>query len=246
MIPSLNRTPAAGLSFRRRRVSKWKILIWTLVIVLLAVPITSGVVGWVLTHPAKKPLTTTPASVGLAYDDVTFTSRDGTKLRGWWLPGGDEQRVVVMAHGFRGNREGEPALPTAQALVAQGISVLLFDFRNSGESDGEMTTVGLFEKEDLLAAIDYVEGAGHGGQGIGLLGFSMGAATALMAAADAPEVQAVVADSPFSDLQTYLGENMPHWTHLPDFPFTSVILWELPYLIGHDPKEISPIAAVDR
>lgn len=234
------------LSFRRRRVSKWKIALWTLAVLILAVPLISAFVAWNLTHPAKKPLEHSPEAYGLAYETVEFASFDGTKLRGWWLPAAQTDRVVIMAHGFRGNRAQDPALPTAKVLVEQGISVLQFDFRNSGESEGELTTVGLFEKEDLLSAVSYVQQQGHGANGIGLLGFSMGASTALMAAADSPAVEAVVADSPFADLHTYLGENMPHWTHLPDFPFTSVILWELPYLIGHDPKEVSPIRAVDR
>ncbi|MGZ4134941.1 MAG: alpha/beta hydrolase, partial [Tumebacillaceae bacterium] len=121
-------------SYRRKR-NKWlRLSIALLILLVLSVPLISGFVGWSLTHPAHKPIEATPKSVGAAYQDVSFASTDGTTLRGWFLPAGDNSRVVVFAHGYRGNRADKPALPTAKQLVDSGISVLLFDFRNSGES----------------------------------------------------------------------------------------------------------------
>jgi hypothetical protein len=52
-------------------------------------------------------------------------------------------------------------LGDAQMVVAHGYGALLFDFRNSGESDGDLTTLGLLEANDK--EIFVVEGAGHGG-----------------------------------------------------------------------------------
>jgi uncharacterized protein len=233
--------------YRRRTRNKWlRLSVVLVVLLLLAVPLISGFVGWSLTHPAHKPIEATPRSVGAVYQDVSFASTDGTTLRGWFLPAGDNSRVVVFAHGYRGNRADKPALPTAKSLVDSGISVLLFDFRNSGESDGKLTTVGALEKDDLISAVKFMESKGYGKQGIGLIGFSMGAATSLVAVADLPEVKAVIADSPFADLTTYLHENMPYWTHLPDFPFTNVILWELPKMIGFSTDEVSPVLAAPK
>jgi len=194
---------------------------------------------------AKKPIEITPKSIGVTYQDVEFASADGTTLRGWFLPSFTNDRVVVLAHGYRGNRVADkPSLPTAKYLTERGFSVLMFDFRNSGLSDGDLTTVGLNEKTDLLAAIDYVKSQGYGGSGIGVLGFSMGAATSLMAAADTKDIKALAVDSPFSDLDSYLRENLPYWSHLPSFPFTPLMMWELPMLIGHTPSEVSPLQAV--
>ena len=50
-----------------------------------------------------------------------------------------------------------------------------------------------------------------------LLGFSMGASTAILAAAESQDVDAVIADSPFSDLTSYLDENLSVWSNLPSF-----------------------------
>lgn len=240
------------LSFRRRKRRPYlRIALILLALIALVIPSVSGYVAWSLTHPDKKPLAATPDSVGLTYQDIEFSSADGTLLRGWFLPAtgsaATNDRLIVLAHGYRGNRlSDKPSLPTAKALVENGYAVLMFDFRNSGLSDGTLTTVGLLEKDDLLAAVRYAEGQGYGSQGIGLLGFSMGAATSLLAAADAPQVKALAVDSPFSDLKSYLQENLPHWSHLPEFPFTPVILRAIPLLIGHDTGEVSPIQAVDR
>jgi len=232
---------------RQRRITPLRAAFFVLIILVVAVMGVSGYVAWSLTHPAKKELEAAPDQLGLAYENVEFQSKDGTLLRGWYLPAATNERVVVMAHGYRQNRMGDkPALPTAQKLVEAGFGVLMFDFRASGQSDGDMVTVGLLEQEDLQAAIRYVQGKGYASQGLGLQGFSMGAATSLLAAAGNQDVQAVVADSPFSDLEPYLHENMPHWTHLPDIPFTPVILWELPLLMGHSPSEVSPIAGLEK
>ena len=240
--------PSSSLSYRRRRrLTPLKLLVWVLVLVVLLIAGISTYVAWTLTHPDKKAVDITPKSIGVAYEEVDFPSADGTKLRGWLLKSYNPDRVVVMAHGYRGNRiSDKPALATAKALVVKGYTVLMFDFRNSGLSDGSLTTVGALEKDDLLAAIHYVKNNGYGDKGIGLLGFSMGASTSLLAAADAPEVNALIVDSPFSDLTSYLKENMTYWTHLPNVPFTQLILWEIPTLIGHTPNEVSPLAQADK
>jgi dipeptidyl aminopeptidase/acylaminoacyl peptidase len=226
--------------------TKLQISLIVVAAVLLLIPLLSGYVTWSLTHPEKKPVEITPKSINVTYQDVEFTSTDGTVLRGWYLPAKSNARVIVLAHGYRGNRVSDkPALPTAKYLVEHGFSVLMFDFRNSGMSDGDLTTVGLNEKSDLLSAIQYVKKEGYGSQGIGLLGFSMGASTSLMTAAESKDVGAVAVDSPFSDLDSYLRENLPYWSHLPSFPFTPVMMWELPMLIGHSPTEVNPLQALD-
>ncbi|MBL0387266.1 alpha/beta hydrolase [Tumebacillus sp. ITR2] len=232
---------------RRRRITPLRVGLALLVLLLLAVPGFTGYVCYSLTHPAKRPVTINPEMLEMAYQDVTFASADGTKLSGWFLPAGGNDKLVIMSHGYTGNRVGDkPALPTAKALVEHGISVLMFDFRNSGMSDGSKTTVGAEEKNDLLSALKFAESQGYGGKGIGFMGYSMGAATSLVAAADAPEVKAVIADSPFADLTDYLHENLPYWSHLPNFPFTALMMWEIPLVTGHETSEVSPVGSAEK
>ncbi|MHB9146360.1 MAG: alpha/beta hydrolase [Symbiobacteriia bacterium] len=211
-------------------------------------------VGWGLTHPKRGAVNETPASVGLAFETVQFPSDvDGVTLRGWFLPAPAQNpahlspKTIILSHGYAGDRleKGVPALGLAKVLVGAGYNVLMFDFRNSGLSDGNITTVGYYEVADLLGAIHYLKQARAGqAQHVGLIGFSMGAVVSGLAAAREPAAEAVIMDSPFADLRSYLADNMPHWTHLPDFPFTWVILHTLPLVEHVDMRAVSPLAVM--
>lgn len=169
--------------------SRWiKISVTAIILFIIAVPALAGYVGWQLTHPHKKPLASNPSQLHLAYEDVQFPSPyDQTILRGWYIkPEVPTDKIVIFAHGYRNNRVGEDSvLPTAKALRDQGIATLLFDFRNSGESDGSLTSVGEFESKDLIGAVNYVKKLAY--KKIGLMGFSMGASTSIMVAPQVPE-----------------------------------------------------------
>lgn len=203
-------------------------------------------VGWSLTHPARKAIDAVPS--GIPYRDVHFGSeQDGLTLAGWFLDASSD-KTVIMVHGYRDNRlqENVPGLDVARGLTDQGYNFLTFDLRDAGQSQGDMTTIGVNEQRDVAGAIDYVRSLGAPGRHIALLGFSMGAATALLTAPTHPEVQAVIADSSFSDLYPYLQENLPLWSHLPAFPFTPLILAIEPAITGVNPHQADPIHAVPR
>jgi pimeloyl-ACP methyl ester carboxylesterase len=207
----------------------------------------SGYVGWQLTHPAKKAVIDSPANYQLNFEDIQFKSRgDSLQLQGWFLPSSQSDKTVIFAHGYRMNRSQDtlPALALAKSLINEGYQVVLFDFRNSGNSEGEVTSVGEFEKNDLLGAIDWVS-ANHPSQTI-LLGFSMGGTAAILAAAEEPYVQAVIADSAFSNLKSYLTDNLSTWSHLWKYPFTPLIMNILPLLTGLHPEKVNALSAVDR
>jgi fermentation-respiration switch protein FrsA (DUF1100 family) len=219
-----------------------------IVVIVLICTAVSGYVGWNLTHPLRKAVDSSPADYGLTYTEVQFPSRvDSVALRGWFLPaaGQGNVRTLIFAHGYAGNRleTGLPALALARSLVQAGYNVLMFDFRNSGQSEGKLTSVGQFEVNDLLGAVDWVA-ADHPGN-IGVVGFSMGATTSILAAAQSPAIAAVVADSPFANLKQYLQDNLSVWSHLPNFPFTPMIMHILPPLTGIDASSVDANKAVD-
>jgi pimeloyl-ACP methyl ester carboxylesterase len=142
-----------------------------------------------------------PTNYDLSYEEVAFTARDGVKLRGWWIPAPDSipapAPTVVVCPGQEGSIDGD----TAQIvpLHRAGFAVLAFDFRGHGRSDGALVTLGVREKDDLLDALDYLH-LHHGVQRVGVLGFSMGASAALMAAAESARIVSVVADSGYASL----------------------------------------------
>ena len=217
-----------------------RILGGILIFAALAVLGISAYVGWNLTHPVRKPVTKTPESVGLPYQNITFPSRvDHLDLSGWYIKAPHARAIVIEAHGYGQNRDNEkPVLPVAKALYQKNISTLLFDFRDSGESPGTMVTVGDLEQRDLFGAVDFAQKLGY--KHIGIIGYSMGASTTAIVGPEDPQVQAIVLDSPFADLVTYLDQSMPVWTNLPNFPFTPVLLTEAPLLLGVNPYSVSP------
>ena len=138
----------------------------------------------------------TPADLGLAYEEVRFTTDDGVTLSGWLVPSGRETRTaVVVLHGFGGHRL--PELAAFVPWLQERHHVLQFDFRGHGESGPGRTTLGQHERRDVAAAVRFLESRGLGP--IALFGISMGAAIAINSAPDLP-VAAVVADAPFAEL----------------------------------------------
>lgn len=203
-------------------------------------------VAWTLSHPGRKPVDVTPQ--GLPYRDVQFTSAvDHLKLYGWFFDAGSD-KTIVMVHGYRDNRlqDKVPALDVARGLIAHGYNFLTFDLRDSGRSEGSMTTIGVYEQRDVIGALDYVRSLGTPGQHLALLGYSMGAATSLLVAGQDSRVEAVIADSPFADLYPYLEENLSVWSHLPPFPFTPMILGLEPAITGANPHLAAPVRVVPK
>ncbi|MFE1627620.1 alpha/beta hydrolase [Brevibacillus reuszeri] len=209
-------------------------------------------VTWRLTHPVRKPINMEPGDFGICHaESIQFQSREqAIALAGWYLSAEKNGykangSTLLFAHGYSQNRLEPhlPALSLAARLLEAGFDVLMFDFRNAGESSDSLTTIGLREQQDLLGAIDYAASV-HPEKRLGVVGFSMGAATALLVGGVDSRIQAIVADSPFYSLQEYLEENLPQWTGLPRFPFNWFILTFSPLLLGANPRHVKPYQAV--
>jgi len=154
-----------------------------------------------LIAPRFDRTTTTPADLCLPYEDVWFTTSDGLRLHGWYVPAERPRGTVIFLHGHGGTPA--PDLVYVPAFRERGFSVLLFDFRAHGQSEGRFTSIGYFERWDLAAAVRFLEKRGV--RRIGLLGFSMGAVVAMAAAGDLPNVAAVVADCGFAELRSVVA-----------------------------------------
>ncbi len=128
-----------------------------------------------------------PARLGLAYRDVTIETSDGVHLQGWFLPSRGPQRGTVLF--FHGNAQNIGAhLPNVAWLPDQGFSVLLFDYRGFGRSQGKPTLEGV--GLDGEAALRQVFGlAGVDPDRVVVFGQSLGAAIAISALARSPERQ---------------------------------------------------------
>jgi alpha-beta hydrolase superfamily lysophospholipase len=133
-----------------------------------------------------------PGRLGLPFKAVAFPSRDGITIRGWHIPAHSRRATVVICPGHFGSMHSD--LVYVPWLCDAGYDVL-FDWRGRGRSDGGATSLGILERRDLLGALDWL--TDQGVERLGVLGFSMGAAVAIATSPLAPNIAAVVADSPF-------------------------------------------------
>ena len=142
-----------------------------------------------------------PFEMAVEAEEVALRTADGVGLHGWFLPRPETCRVVVAMHGYRGNKT--QLLGISSNFWRMGFNVLLFDFRGRGASESAPMSMGLWEVEDLAAALDWLSERLPAAS-VGLLGFSMGAVVALLGGAD-PRVRAIVADSAFPDQRAVLA-----------------------------------------
>ncbi len=119
----------------------------------------------------------------------TIDNRRGQKLSAV-LHGTLGERLVVCCHGMLSAKDGDKHIALAEALAAQGMATLRFDFSGRGDSEGELFDMTYSAQvEDLGAVLDW---AGRSGVlRLGLFGSSMGGAVALLAAARDERVVAV-------------------------------------------------------
>ena len=173
----------------------------SLVLVILAV-VAWGIAAIVwngskqLIYPPRRFPAATPADYGLEFEPVSFKSRGGITLRGWFIPASDSERALIVCHGYSG--DCSPDLVYVPLLHTAGYHLLFFDFRGHGASDGNYTSLVYFERDDVLAALDYFRSRGI--SRVGLLGFSMGGAVALATAPLSPLVVGVISDCTFAEL----------------------------------------------
>jgi hypothetical protein len=136
-----------------------------------------------------------PAQVGLSNaETVTFATDDGLTLNGWFVPAaGASTGTVIVFNGNAGNRAYRSDL--AARLAAQGLAVLLFDYRGYGENLGSPTEEGL--ALDARAARRYVlSRADVDARRLVYFGESLGSAVAVRLAVEHPP-HAVILRSPF-------------------------------------------------
>jgi len=122
------------------------------------------------------------------FEDVSFTTGDGLELTGWYVP--SKNRAAVIA--FPG-RKG-PQRQT-RMLVRHGYSVLLFDRRGEGDSEGDPNAVGWAGDRDIKAAIAFLrERPDVDADRIGGIGLSVGGELMLETAAETDALKAVVSE----------------------------------------------------
>lgn len=143
---------------------------------------------------------------GLVKHDVYFESEDGTQLHGWYCPVENPRAVVLFAHGNAG------AVPHRWSrlrwLTEQlGVSVLAFDYRGFGRSEGKPSEEGLIA-DARAARAELAKLASVSEKEIVLYGRSLGGGVMVQLAAD-DGAQALILESTFTSLPEVANHKLP-------------------------------------
>lgn len=240
--PVVHRTISA--SGRRRTLA---LVLGGIVALKLAV---LGIVGWIGSERAIHPRRIQEEQDLPDYDfagvaqTVRFPSLDGTSLAGWFIPAGQARAAaVILLHGYGNSRP--QLLPHADYLHRAGYHVLLIDFRNRGESGGDVVTIGAMEPLDVRGAVSYLRTRAEVDPArIAVQGVSLGASAGILAAVFDQRIAAVVAESAFTDLAGTIARSFTHFIGLPSFPFTPVTLFIAERRLGARAANVRPVDAI--
>ncbi|MEE9608004.1 MAG: alpha/beta fold hydrolase [Myxococcota bacterium] len=185
------------------------------------------------------------ADLGLDYEEVEFPAVDGSTLRGWLVPGAKGAPVgVATVHGGGGDRRN--FLPIVPFLHEAGYPVLLFDCREHGVSDGAGRGIGLAfrERHDVSSAVSFLKHE-RGLARVAVIGTSMGGASALLAAAADPSIDAVVAENPWTRVLDLARDTSLNDSQAPDAVLQLVrdaAVWRIG--ATGEPEPIDVVAAI--
>jgi uncharacterized protein len=183
----------ASTLWRSRRVSDkvwWR---WVRRFLLAAATVVAGyvivapfLVSYVLTHSARAFV---PADrVGARHEDISFTTSDGLRLRGWYVPSKNGAAVISFP-GRKGTQK------PARMLARHGYGVLLFDRRGEGASEGDPNGWGWNGYRDVDAAVRFLRNRPDVEPNrIGGIGLSVGGEMMLEAASKSRGLKAVVSE----------------------------------------------------
>jgi dipeptidyl aminopeptidase/acylaminoacyl peptidase len=190
---------------------RWWLLLSVVVIVILLTAAYAGLSVYkaydYTTTPRQAIGSASPADEGLQYENVTFPSAadDGVRLTGWWIPNPNGHRVLIFVHGRYRNKAAYLAL--ARPLWERGYSLLLFDLRGHGQSTYVPCTYGIKEQWDVIGAARFAQQKGFSPSSIGVIGWSLGGVSTLMAMSSSDDFVAAVADSAYANSDPLLARN---------------------------------------
>lgn len=188
--------------------------------------------------PPKFKTNVNPATYNLKYENVSFVTSDGLKLRGWFIPNEESDAVVIVGHGYPFDKAN---ILQATHFLAEEYNLLLFDFRYFGESEGRYTTGGVKESRDVLAAIKFLKDKKNFTK-IGAIGFSMSGAAILMS--ESKDLKAAVIDSTYATGDLILERLYVFFPGVLKLPFIWLMKFYALLFLKINANEVSPLDSI--
>lgn len=227
---------------------------WIAITIVFGFVALYGIVGMVSSDLLTTPKRTfdgkvSPAMVNLPYENVQFPSKDSAAtIAAWYIPSAENTRAVILVHGRNASRtdlfQGH-SVDLIAALHQAGISVMSIDLRGHGQSSDGRFSYGLYERYDVLGAVDWLIARGYQPGKIGVMGLSLGASAVIGAAAEDPRIGALVSDSGFADIYPLIKSRWVLESGLPMFFLDSTRLM-IQLKFGYDITSSKPVAEIGK
>jgi uncharacterized protein len=177
---------------------------------------------------------------------TALKAADDIRIAAWYIPAGDGSpptgATVVLCHGYGTNKS---AMLEQAEILHERYNLVLFDFRNHGQSTGDKTTQGLLEAKDLQAVLGWLERRKKP-DAVAVLGVSMGGASALNEALGDHTVDALVMDSTHATLADAVQARLERAGYPLSLPGSWAILLGGLIRTGEDMSAIDPIQLIGR
>ncbi|MCB0728343.1 MAG: alpha/beta fold hydrolase [Ignavibacteriae bacterium] len=175
-------------------------------------------------------------------ENINFKTEDGKTIKGWYSKTSDSAKVIILLHGYKANRL--EMLPKADLFKEMGYDVLLYDARACGESEGEIVSLGYYEKKDLISAVKYLKGIGK--KEIAVYGFSQGGATAIMAASGLSDLKCIISEATFDNLENAIDNRFRKYLFVPGYIGTIFMKPEAEKILGISIEKIQPVKEISK
>lgn len=179
----------------------------------------------------------------LKKEKFTMKTKDNLILKGLIIRTNENSNgTIIFSHGISCTHG--MMIKNVELFIKNKFNVVLFDQRRHGDSEGKFSSYGYYEKEDLSLFVDYVKNQLKEDKLIGVIGESMGGSIALQMLEINKNVDFIIAESAFSDLEKLLKIQLKEKYKVPYFIFGKLASFFSYIKHGFSFKEIKPIEVI--
>ena len=215
-------------------------MIWALPFIFIFVIILWGYLSSTLIlKTSKTPITVTARSFGYEMEPFRTTAEDEVGIEGWFVKCRKKSRTTIfILHGWGASRSD---IVPSTIFLGEHYNLVYFDFRNHGDSKGELSSLTCSEIKDYTAVVKYIrQHWRESSEQIAVYGFSMGASVAISGSTRIPEIKAVIAESPFCSFNETVARFAYRFYSIPRF-IVPLTLIAVRLRLGFDPEDCSPL-----
>jgi len=159
---------------------------------------------------------TTPT---INYETVKLKSN--REIECWSIKAENPKETVIIFHGFSGEKSS--MLDKSEIFLKLGYNTFLVDFMGSGGSEGNQTTIGFLEAEQVKTSFEFLKAKGE--QNIILFGTSMGAAAIMKAINDFDiKPRKIIIECPFGSMYKTVCARF-ETMNVPTFPMAGLLVF---------------------